>query len=114
MALVPQLAHLKSTSSASDPIVAHCATLTMKDTEPQLWQSNPFCSITSCRHRARSPERYIPACYPAPHTLKHAGGNFRECPKGEVRRIPIPRTWVNRLPIVGVDKRCCQAYTTIC
>src|SRR5215213_8097813 len=22
--------------------------------------------------------------------------NFRECPKGEVRRIPIPRTWVNK------------------
>src|SRR5215216_7517288 len=21
--------------------------------------------------------------------------NFRECPKGEVRRIPIPRRWVN-------------------
>ena len=60
MALVPQLAHLKSTSRAGDPIVAHCATLTMKDTEPQLWQANPFCSITSCRHRARSPERYIP------------------------------------------------------
>jgi hypothetical protein len=23
-------------------------------------------------------------------------GNFRECPKGEVRRIPIPRTRVNK------------------
>jgi hypothetical protein len=22
--------------------------------------------------------------------------NFRECPKGEVRRILIPRTWVNK------------------
>jgi hypothetical protein len=24
--------------------------------------------------------------------------NFAECPKGEVRRIPIPRTWVNNAP----------------
>jgi hypothetical protein len=23
------------------------------------------------------------------------GADFRESPKGEVRRIPIPRTWVN-------------------
>jgi hypothetical protein len=23
-------------------------------------------------------------------------GNFREIVKGEVRRIPIPRTWVNK------------------
>ena len=25
--------------------------------------------------------------------------NFRECPKDEVRRIPIPRTPVNKLPM---------------
>src|SRR5215217_2238699 len=68
VALVPQLAHLKSTSRAGDPIVAQCASLTMKDTEPQLWQANPFCSITSCRHRALSPERQIPACYPTAYS----------------------------------------------
>jgi hypothetical protein len=28
--------------------------------------------------------------------MHNAGGNFRECPKGEVRRIPIPRTPVNK------------------
>jgi hypothetical protein len=28
--------------------------------------------------------------------------NFRECPKGEVRRIPIPRTRVNKPLSAGV------------
>ena len=41
------------------------APLTMKDTKPQLWQAHPFCTITSRRHHARSPEGYIPADYHA-------------------------------------------------
>jgi hypothetical protein len=101
---VPQLAHLKSTSSAGDPIVAHCVPLTMKDTEPQLWQSNPFCSITSCRHRARSPEIYIPHGTP-PRILSSMlegtsenpqKAKFAELEFCELRRIPIPRTSVNK------------------
>jgi Pentapeptide repeats (8 copies) len=28
--------------------------------------------------------------------------NFGECPKGEVRRIPIPRTWVNKVALASI------------
>ena len=63
VSVVPQLAHLKSTSSAGDPFVDHRAPLMMKDSEPQLWQACPFCTITRRRHHARSPEGYIRAAY---------------------------------------------------
>jgi hypothetical protein len=43
----------------------HCALLMMKDPEPQLWQANSFCNITRRRHRARSPDGYMPAAYHA-------------------------------------------------
>jgi hypothetical protein len=38
LSVVPQLAHLRSTSSAGDSISDHRAPLMMKDAEPQLWQ----------------------------------------------------------------------------
>jgi hypothetical protein len=63
VSLVPQLAHLKSTSSVGGSIVDHRAPLTMKNAEPQLWQTYPFCRIAWRRHRAWSPEGCIPACY---------------------------------------------------
>jgi hypothetical protein len=31
--------------------------------------------------------------------------NFGECPKGELRRSPIPRTWVNKQSGLGLSKR---------
>jgi hypothetical protein len=43
---VPQLAHLRPTSSTGEPLVDQCAPLMMKDSEPQLWQACPFCIIT--------------------------------------------------------------------
>jgi CheY-like chemotaxis protein len=64
------LAHLSSTASVGDSIVDHRAFLMMKDAEPQLWQAKRLCSITWRRHRARSPEGYIPADY----TLLHYSG----------------------------------------
>jgi hypothetical protein len=83
VSLVPQLAHLKPTSRAGDPIMAHCASLAMKDTEPQLWQANPFCSITSCRHCARSPETYyLQANMPpslVPSDKNHSFGGCAVC-----------------------------------
>jgi hypothetical protein len=63
VSVVPQLAHLKSTSSAGEPFVDHRAPLMMKDSEPQLRQACPFCTITWRRHHARSPEGYIAAAY---------------------------------------------------
>jgi hypothetical protein len=52
----PQLAHLRSTSSAGGVPVDHRAPLTMKNEDPQFWQANPFCSISRRRRVAgRSP-----------------------------------------------------------
>ena len=70
VSVVPQLAHLRATSSEGDSIVDHRASLMMKDPEPQVWQAKRLCSITWRRHCARSPEGYIPADY----TLLHSSG----------------------------------------
>ena len=56
MPVVPQLAHLKSTSSAGDPFVDQRAPLMMKDSQPQSWQACPLCINTLRRHHALSPE----------------------------------------------------------
>jgi hypothetical protein len=65
VALVPQLAQFKPTSSAGGLITDHCALLMMKDPEPQLWQANSLCNITRRRHHARSPDAYMAAGYHA-------------------------------------------------
>jgi hypothetical protein len=60
VATAPQLAHLKSTSSAGGLLNGHWTPLMIKDPEPQLWQANSFCSISWRKHDARSPETYMP------------------------------------------------------
>ena len=80
LSVVPQLAHLRSTSSVGDSIVAHRASLMMKDAEPHLWQAKRLCSIAWRRHCARSPEGYIPAEYTLLHSScrEGCGANFGE------------------------------------
>ena len=56
MSVVPQLAHLRPTSSVGDSIVENRASLMMKDAEPQVWQAKRLCRITWRRHCARSPK----------------------------------------------------------
>jgi hypothetical protein len=63
VAPVPQLAQLRSTSSAGGLGTDHCALLMMKDPEPQLWQANVLCNIARRRHHVRSPDGYMPAAY---------------------------------------------------
>ena len=45
--------------------MGHWAPLMIKETEPQLWQANSFCSISRRKHHACSPETYMPAGYHA-------------------------------------------------
>ena len=59
----PQLAQLKSTSSARGLIIGHRALLMIKDQAPQLWQANSFASISWRRHHAHFPKTYITAVY---------------------------------------------------
>ena len=65
VATAPQLAHLKSTSSAGGLLMGHWTPLMIKDQEPQLWQANSFATISWRRHDARSPETFMPAGYHA-------------------------------------------------
>ena len=69
------------------------------------------------RGDARTAEYYAPVPgIRAEESLGHRGGllrglsrmlevNFRECPKGEVLRIPIPRTSVNKRKKKGAESR---------
>src|SRR5215211_8140444 len=45
-----------------------------------------------------------------PSRIVPGPADFREIPKGEVRRIPIPRTPLNRASSAGIDNGCCEAY----
>ena len=84
---MPQSAQIEATSSAGRLVMDHRALLMMKDPEPQLWHANPLPSISWRRHHACWEETYMP---------EERKFNFAESPKGEVRRIPIPRTRVNK------------------
>jgi len=60
----PQLAQLKSTSSArGGHIIGHRALLMIKDQASQLWQANSFASTSWRRPHAHYPETYITAVY---------------------------------------------------
>jgi hypothetical protein len=103
MSVVPQLAHLRSTSSAGDSIVDHRAFLMMKDAEPQVWQAKPFCSITWRRHCARSPEGYIPADY----MLLHFGD------REDVRRSSSNKLPFHALRCIAISLRCSGLIYTL-
>ena len=77
VSVVPQLAHLRPTSSVGDSIVDHCAPLMMKDAESQVWQAKRLCRITWRRHCARSPEGYMSADYTLLHSSGREGGGTK-------------------------------------